>query len=556
MVAHKRLAFVVVWWRAIARETTTTATGKGSIVDATNIVSNRSLGSLASVGDMFGQQKQKLTGSAVFAIFVGAIAGLLFGFDQNVFNLIFDETAFRATMGMPPAVEQCGPAAGTEPLWVSNRIALIQALYPIGCAAASPFAGTMNDRFGRYKTLWVGMAIFFLGAALQTAANDWPMLMAGRVIAGMSVGILSSVVPVYIGELAPAHLRGGLGSLFQVGITFGAVFATVWCMILQSTIHGVNYVWRLETGMQLVIGLVMAVSMLFIPESPRFLAKNGQNEKARNVLRKLRGDAGEEVTEAEMKEIEVEVAMESKMTARVLDLFSKEVRFATMVALTIPIMQQFTGINVLMGFSATIFNSMCLDGNTVTLVQNIVNLIATCTVVLYFSDRVGRKSMLVLTSAFIFVIWVIGCSLLWTLEITKNVAYGIAVLNAIYVATFALAWGPNGWVIPNEVLPLRLRGLGCGFATFNNWIFNFIVSYTAPIAQNRIGFAGNMMIYAVLMLLSCPLLFFLMPETKGVPLEEMEEKFNVPLKTYVKNNATDLRRRRAPEAEEPEQPAV
>merc|ERR1711907_805400 len=202
----------------------------------------------------------------------------------------------------------------------------------------------------------------------------------------------------------------------------------------------------------------------------------------------------------------------------VLDLFSKEVRFATMVALTIPIMQPFTGINVLMGFSATIFNSMCLDGNTVTLVQNIVNLIATCTVVLYFSDRVGRKSMLVLTSAFIFVIWVIGCSLLWTLEITKNVAYGIAVLNAIYVATFALAWGPNGWVIPNEVLPLRLRGLGCGFATFNNWIFNFIVSYTAPIAQNRIGFAGNMMIYAVLMLLSCPLLFFLMPETKGVPL--------------------------------------
>merc|ERR1711970_1683797 len=275
-------------------EMTTTTTGKGSIVDATNIVSNRSPGSLASVGDMFGQQKQKLTGSAVFAIFVGAIAGLLFGFDQNVFNLIFDETAFRATMGMPPAVEQCGPAAGTEPLWVSNRIALIQALYPIGCAAASPFAGTMNDRFGRYKTLWVGMVIFFLGASLQTAANDWPMLMAGRVIAGMSVGILSSVVPVYIGELAPAHLRGGLGSLFQVGITFGAVFATVWCMILQSTIHGVNYVWRLETGMQLVIGLVMAVSMLFIPESPgeERSEREGEERAAQAAGRRWRGGDG------------------------------------------------------------------------------------------------------------------------------------------------------------------------------------------------------------------------------------------------------------------------
>merc|ERR1711967_146420 len=252
-----------------------------------------------------------------------------------------------------------------------------------------------------------------------------------------------------------------------------------------------------------------------------------------------------EVTEAEMKEIEVEVAMESKMTARVLDLFSKEVRFATMVALTIPIMQQFTGINVLMGFSATIFNSMCLDGNTVTLVQNIVNLIATCTVVLYFSDRVGRKSMLVLTSAFIFVIWVIGCSLLWTLEITKNVAYGIAVLNAIYVATFATAWGPNGWIIPNEVLPLRLRGKGSGFATFNNFFFNFVVSFTSPIAINSsMGFAGNMMLYACLMLVSAPILWFMMPETKGVPLEEMEAKFNKPLKEYIKANATDLRKRK------------
>jgi len=520
------------------------------------VVSTRSLGSLASVQDMFKGAKQKLTFYAIMAIVVGSMAGLLFGFDQNLLNLVLDEDDFRRQMEMPLAPEVCGPngvTGASDPIWVANRKGLIQALYPIGCAAASPFAGALNDRFGRFKTLWLGMIIFFIGAGIQTGATGYPMLLAGRLIAGGSVGIMSSVVPVYVSELAPHHLRGGLGSLFQVGITFGAFFSSVWCMIAKAAVpDGADYLWRIEAGFQLVIGLCMAFGMCFIPESPRWLFKSGQAHKAKAVLAKLRGSASEEVTNMEMKEIEDEVEAEKHMNGRITELFSKKVRLATLVALTIPMLQQFTGVNVLMGFSASIFNEMCIDGNTVTLVQNAVNHLATWTAVLYWSDNVGRKKMLVATSGFIFILWVIGCTVMWTVDYTQSrpAAYGIAFLNCVYAATFAVAWGPNGWVIPNEVLPLRLRGKGSGVATFNNFFFTFVVMYTAPIAQATIGFAGNMMIYACLMALAVPALWFFLPETKGVPLEEMEAKFDLPLKEYVRNNASDLRRRVHPEGGE------
>lgn len=519
---------------------------------ALDIVSSRSLGSLASVQETFAKgRKQRLTGRVIFAVFVGAIAGILFGFDQNIFNMIISEPDFRESMGMPQAVNACETEGAKEPAWVATQLGFIMSLYPLGCAFAAPFAGAINDRFGRYKTLWTGMFIFFVGATLQTAANGYEMLMVGRLIAGASIGVLSSVVPVYIAELAPHHLRGGLGTMFQLGITFGALFSSIWCYIMQAAVH-VDYTWRLEAGFQLIIGLAMALCMCFIPESPRWLVKAGQKDKARTVLSKLRSEGEEEVTDAEFREIESEVELEKTYTAGVKDLFTKEVRLATMVALMIPIMQQFTGVNVLMGYSASIFDGMCMNGNLFTVCNNIVNFLTTWSAI-YFTDKVGRKKSLIGTSLFIFLIWITGCSVMWSMDVNNSVPGGIAIatLTSIFTATFATAWGPNGWIIPNEVLPLRLRGKGSGFATFNNFFFNFVVSFTSPIAINSsMGFAGNMMLYACLMLVSAPILYFMMPETKGVPLEEMEAKFNKPLKEYIKANATDLRKRKV--ADHPE----
>jgi len=510
-----------------------------------DMVSHRSLGSLASVQDVLKSGKQKLTSFVVFACITGAIAGLLFGFDQNVFNMIVAQDDFRDFLGFPLAVEGCGPDAPQDPPHVANQISAILSFYSLGAGVVAPFAGSLSDRFGRYKTLWAGMLVFFLGSSLQTGANGIGMLIAGRLIAGASIGVLSAVVPVYVSELAPVHLRGGLGSFFQVGITAGALLASLWNMLISSTVTN-GQAWRIQAGFQIVLGGIMALALIFVPETPRWLTKANQLDKARATLKKLRGDACEAITEAEMKEIEAEVEAEKNNTSTVKDLFTREVRFATMVALAIPIMQQFTGINVFMSFSTTIFDRLCLNGAAFTITQSVVNFVATFGAI-YFSDHVGRKKMLLIVSGMIAVLLAATAGIMWGVDMEQHVsgAYVIAVLVCLYTICFAVAWGPNGWIIPSEVFPLRLRGKGAGFATFNNWIFAFIVMYTSPVAVNSVlGAPGNIIIYAALMLVSMPLLYFFMPETKNVPLEEMEAKFNKPMKQYIRDNAVDLRQRK------------
>merc|ERR1711977_463871 len=261
-------------------------------------------------------------------------------------------------------------------------------------------------------------------------------------------------------------------------------------------------------------------------------------DKAKATLKKLRGKESKEVTEAEIE-----------TPAGIKDLFTKRVRLATMVALSIPILQQLTGINVFMTYSATIYNNLCLDGSMLTLMQNVVNFLATFTS-LYLSDGVGRKKILMIASSMICVFLVIASIILWTvnLELHPAAGYGYYVLVLLYTICFAMAWGPNGWIIPTEVYPLRLRGKGAGLATFNNWWFSFIVIYTSPLGINSpLGAAGLMVIYAVCMFVTVPLLHYLMPETKNVPLEEMEAKFDKPFKQYVEDNKSDLRQRKKEE---------
>ena len=515
-----------------------------------DMVSARSLGSIANVEDAFKSGKQKMTFYVIFACITGAIAGLLFGFDQNIFNMILAQEDFRTYFKLPLLEGGCGPDAPKDPTWVANKLSMINGFYPLGCALTAPFAGAISDRIGRYKTLWIGMLVFFLGASIQTGANSHGMLVAGRLIAGGSVGVLSAVAPVFISELSPAHLRGSLGTLFQLGLTFGALFSSIWCMIIQKTVGDApGYGWRIEAGMQLVIGLLMALSLVFCPESPRWLAKAGYTDKAKATLKKLRGKESKEVTEAELAEILAEVEAEKETPAGIKDLFTKRVRLATMVALSIPILQQLTGINVFMTYSATIYNNLCLDGSMLTLMQNVVNFLATFTS-LYLSDGVGRKKILMIASSLICLFLVIASIVLWTvnLELHPAAGYGYYVLVLLYTICFAMAWGPNGWIIPTEVYPLRLRGKGAGLATCNNWWFSFIVIYTSPLGINSpLGAAGLMVIYAICMFVTVPLLHYLMPETKNVPLEEMEAKFDKPFKQYVEDNKSDLRQRKKEE---------
>jgi len=504
----------------------------------------RSLGSLASVEDLK-SGRQGLTVFVMSSVLISAISGVLFGFDNNFINMVINQDDFRSFLGWPQF-----KAGESDPKWVASQMSMLISFYSLGCAVTAPFAGWIADRFGRWKTMLGGVVVFLVGAIMTTAAQEWNVLVAGRFLTGFAIGILSMVVPLFMSEIAPVHMRGSLITTQQIAITFGALLSSVWCIIVQKTVGTPQggWAWRLEFAMQCLLVGIMAVGLIIMPESPRWLVNNGQADKARALLKKLRGSKGEEATNKEIEEIEEE-AREHKGAndGSFLELFGSKVIFATLIACFIPLGQQMTGVNNYMTMSSTIYSNMGLDGDMMTLYQNIVVHLAVYPA-LFTIERIGRKLPLLVSSGAIAAILATSSIIGWTTDQRSNhaAAYTTVVLAWAFICVFQQAWGPFGWAIPAEVFPLRVRGKGVGVATFFNWFGSFCVTMGSPYAQNSaMGNDGYNMIFAGLMVfIASPCLIFLLPETKNVPLEEMEAKFDKPLGEYVRSNATELIRRK------------
>jgi len=508
------------------------------------VSSVRSLGSLASVEDLK-SGRQGLTIFVLSSVLISAISGVLFGFDMGFTNMVVHQDDFRTFLNWP--LYQSGTK---DPMWVANKIGQLNSFYPLGCAISAPFAGWISDRFGRWKTMFGGVVAFIMGAIMMTAANGWNVLFAGRFFTGVGIGILSMVVPLFMSEIAPVHMRGSLITVQQIAITFGSVFASVWCLIVQKavSVEAGGWGWRLQFGMQLILVAIMAVGLIIMPESPRWLVNNGHVDKARALLKKLRGSKGEEATNKEMEEIEEEAREHKEANdGSFLELFGSKVIFATIIACFIPLGQQMTGVNNYMTMSSTIYSNMGLDGNMMTLYQNIVVHLAVYPA-LFTIERIGRKLPLLVSCGVIAVLLATSSIIGWTTDLFSNkaAAYTTVVLAWASICVFQQAWGPFGWAIPAEVFPLRVRGKGVGVATFFNWIGTFAVTMGSPLALNSaMGNDGYNMLFASLMVvIVSPCLIFLLPETKNVPLEEMEAKFDKPLGEYMRSNATELIRRK------------
>jgi len=317
-------------------------------------------------------EEQKLTPYAYTTVLLAALGGLLFGYDIGVIGGCLTLDGFRETMGWPASIEECGVDRPAEPTFVSFQQGWITSAFMFGCFFASPLAGYSSDRFGRWKTVLLGTAVFFVGGALQTGANGVGLMIAGRAVSGLSIGILSTVVPLYIAEVSPASLRGSLVTLQQLGITFGILVAFCVNLFVQRVLPGA-WDWRVSLGAQCLISLVMGAGMCFMPESPRFLAWKGRMEEAKGVLRRLRGTTNEAALRAEISEITKEVQETKEQNCTWGEVFSRKLALTMLVGIFVPTISQFSGINAIMLYSATIFNDMCLNGITMTAIVGVVN---------------------------------------------------------------------------------------------------------------------------------------------------------------------------------------
>lgn len=433
---------------------------------------------------------------------IAALGGLLFGYDTGVISgaLLF----IRQAMALSDTMQ-----------------GIVVAIALAGAALGAAVAGTLSDRIGRKGVILGAALLFIIGAVLSAVAHGLTVLLLGRIAVGIAIGVASMLTPLYLAEIAPARDRGAIVSLNQFCITLGILVS----YLVGFGFAGIGDGWRWMLGLGAVPGLILAVGMLILPESPRWLAGHGRIADAERTLRTLRG--GHDVA-AELGALRTDIAREHGQRPRLADLLSPRLRRPLVIGIGLAMFQQITGINTVIYFAPTIFQKAGLSSAATSILATAgvgaVNVVMTL-VSIRLIDGAGRRRLL---------FWSLSGMAATLLALSAAFAIGpagglawIAVVSvAAFVGFFAIGLGPVFWLLIAEIFPLALRGTAMSAATVANWTFNLVVSATFLNLVAAFGSAGAFLVYAVLSLLAVAFVAGFVPETKGRSLEQIEEAFD------------------------------
>lgn len=429
---------------------------------------------------------------------MAALAGLLFGLDIGVIA------------GALPFVAKDFHIDDHTQEWVVSSMM-------VGAAAGAIAAGWLSFHIGRKYSLLLAAALFVAGALLCAYAPDTEFLIGARVVLGVAVGIATFTAPLYLSEIAPGNIRGAMVSAYQLMITVGILVA-----FLSDTAFSASGSWRWMLGVVSIPAILFLLGVLTLPRSPRWLMMKGRNDEARVVLNMLRPD--EKTVEQEMKDIAKQ--LERKDEGFSLLRRSPHFRRSVAMGIALQVVQQLTGINVVMYYAPRIFGIAGYSGHSAqlwgTVIVGAVNVLATF-VAIGFVDRWGRRPILISG----FSVMTIGMgALAWLLQIgiktpTEQV-FAVAML-LLFIAGFAMSAGPVIWILCSEIQPIKGRDFGIAVSTFTNWVANAFVGATFLTLLNSLGHAQTFWLYTALNALFIVFTFFFVPETSGVPLERIED---------------------------------
>ena len=455
----------------------------------------------AAPGNQPAAQQTSGTGFVYLAAAVAALGGLLFGYDTGVISgaVIFIKKDFSLT-------------TFPQELVVSVVLA--------GAAVGALMGGRLADRFGRRLMLLITSIIFMAGAILCAAAPSLTALVVGRTIVGLGIGLACTTVPVYISEVSPASARGWQVSLFQLAITIGIL-----CAYLVDYAYAGSAAWRWMLGLAVVPGAILGLGMLFLPESPRWLAERGHTKAAYAVLARIRATPN---VQAEMDDIRTSLALAQERGGWS-DLLSPTVRPAMIIGVGLAIFQQVTGINTVIYYAPTIIQSAGISSAAGAILATagigLVNVIMTI-VSMWLIDRAGRRPLLLTGIAGMIVsLGVLGLAFLM-MAANAALAWVAVVTLMAYVAFFAIGLGPIFWLLISEIYPLKIRGLAEGTSAAANWIFNLLVSITFLTLVEIFGPSWTFWLYGLLAVAAWIFSYVLVPETKGRTLEEIERSWH------------------------------
>jgi sugar porter (SP) family MFS transporter len=429
---------------------------------------------------------------------VAALGGMLFGYDTGVISgaLLFIKKVFSLSPFMQGAV-------------VSSLL--------VGATVGALVAGPLSDRFGRRPVLILAAIIFIVGALLAALTPNAAILIVARFVLGLAVGTASLLVPLYIAEMAPADVRGALVNFNQLMITVGILVSYLVGYALASA-QG----WRWMLGLAVVPAAMLGLGMLFLPETPRYLVSRHLPERARAVLRSIRSETS---VEGELNEI-IAVEEQERRESRGWDeLLQPWVRPMLLVGVGLAVFSQITGINTIIYFAPSTFQATGFGASASILATagvGVVLVVGTILAIMVI-DRLGRRSMLLIAFAGMGVsLGLMGLAYLLP-NLSGVVGWLAIVCVTVYIAFFSFGLGAVIWVVVSEIYPLTVRGSGMAMATTGHWVANFVVSLTYLSLIQAIGETFTLWLYAVMCVGAFLFCYFLVPETKGRSLEEIEE---------------------------------
>ena len=429
----------------------------------------------------------------IFVSIIAAIGGLLFGFDTAII---------------------AGAVRFLKDRFALNSFGegLAVSIVLVGCMAGTWIAGAASDRLGRKRFLLVSSVLFFVSFVGCAIPQNLTQFLVFRFIGGLAVGSASIVCPLYISEIAPARMRGALVSVNQMTIVSGILLAYFvnWIFVGAGP---ANWRWMFAAGA--VPAVIFFGLVLRVPESPRWLVKQGREDEARRVLARVNTP---EVAAAEVVSIKDTLALEQ---GKLSELFRPGFRTALLVGVFLAVFQQITGINAILYYAPRIFEGAGFARMSAIGQSTIIgafNMLFTV-VAIVLADRVGRRPLLLVATGGMGVsLALLGAAF----KFQFLPASALLFIILLYIAFFASAMGPLVWVVLAEIFPIKVRGSAMGLATLLLWLADFAVTLTFPVISDRFDASAAFWLYAAMCALDLVFMALFLPETKGRTLEEIE----------------------------------
>jgi sugar porter (SP) family MFS transporter len=433
----------------------------------------------------------------LFAVgLIAALGGFLFGYDTGVIS--------GALLYIAPDLHASS----------FDQEAIVGALL-LGAVAGAVISGYLADAIGRKWTKVVSGSVYAIAALACAFSQSTGELIGARFALGLSVGTASFVSPMYLAELAPKRIRGGLVSFNQLMIVTGILCAYIADFALKGI--GANN-WRWMLGLGAVPGVFLAVGMLFMPNSPRWLAERGRDDEARETLKRTHKDQDVDDEMASIKDI-------ARREGRLRDLLGTPVRSMLIVGMALAIFQQIVGINTIIYYAPTILS---FSGNSAasaigqTVFIGVTNLVFTIVAIMLL-DRLGRRFFLLTGTIGVAIALAVLGAFFFSSTLQDNASYLSLVALIVYIACFAVGLGPVFWLMISEIFPLELRGPAMAACTVANWSFNFLISFTFLTLVDAIGKTATFWLYGVIAVIAVAFFARYVPETMGRSLEQIQE---------------------------------